>query len=209
MATPRPVVKGLDNGQLRALCAELAEQVRSFDPDVVVGIATGGVDVAMEIARSLGTAPPVLIVKSQRPGTRIKEGRLASSTIKSLPLPLANLARVLEVEYREVRYYARLSANGPDQALPASRIQGLDALAAGLVGAARVLVVDDTLDSGETMSGVLSATRSANPAAEVRSAVLATTWRRPPVTADYVLHPRLLLRLPSSFDARLPSSFDV
>jgi hypoxanthine phosphoribosyltransferase len=201
MATLRPAVQGLDNSQLRAMCVDLAERVRDFDPDVVVGIATGGAGVALEVAQALGTGASVLIVKSQRPGTRIKQGRLASSAIKSLPRRLADVARLLEVEYRELRYYVRLSANGPDQPVRESRIEGLDALVQGLLGAARVLVVDDTLDSGETLSGVLRATRAADPVAEVRSAVLATTWRRPPVTADYVLHPRLLLRLPSSFDA--------
>lgn len=201
MATLRPVVRGLDNSQLHAFCADLAEQVREFEPDVIVGIATGGADVAVSMAAALGTGARVVIVKSQRPGTKIKEGRLASSVIKALPRPMANIARLLEVEYREQRYYMRLMADGAERSLPQSRIEGLGALVEGLATAERVLVVDDTLDSGETMSGVLRATRDANPAAEVRSAVLATTWRRPPVKADYVLHPRLLLRLPSSFDA--------
>ncbi len=40
-----------------------------------------------------------------------------------------------------------------------------------------------------------------NPLAEVRTAVLTSTWRRPPVVPDYLLFQRTLLRLPWSFDA--------
>jgi len=196
----KPAVKQVTRAEVDALCTELADQVRGFDPDLVVGIATGGADIAAALAQALG-GTRLTIVKSQRPGTRIKQGRLASRAIASLPERLANLARWGEVEYREARYYLQMRRqHGVDRADLMGRIERPEALASAVDGASRVLVVDDTLDSGQTLRGVVQAVRAANPRAEIRSAVIATTWRRPPVVPDYVLQGRPLLRLPSSFD---------
>jgi len=186
--------------EVRALCTELADQVRGFEPDLIVGIATGGADIAAALAKALG-GTRLAIVKSQRPGTRIKQGRLVSRVIAALPERLADLARWAEVEYREARYYLQMFRHGVDRSDPVTRIERPESLAEAVAGASRVLVVDDTLDSGQTLRGVVQAARAANPKAEIRSAVIATTWRRPPVLPDYVLQGRLLLRLPSSFDA--------
>lgn len=200
MVLQRPAVKRVTHRELRAMCVELADRIRPFDPDLVVGIATGGADVAEAIAASLG-GTRVVIVKSQRPGTLIKQSRPVSQLLASLPERLANLARWFEVEYRELAYYVHVRRHGEDRSDPQDRIVDPHALAETVAGASRVLVVDDTLDSGQTLRGVVDAVREANRGAQVRTAVIATTWRRPPVHPDYVLQPRLLLRLPSSFDA--------
>ncbi|WNB85440.1 phosphoribosyltransferase family protein [Cellulomonas sp. ATA003] len=162
------------------MCAELTHQVRAFAPDVVVGIATGGSEIAEEIADELGGCR-LVVVRSQRPGTLLKQGRHASRVLSWLPERLANLARWVEVEYREARYYLDERARGPEP-VPTGRIREPEALADAVLLASRVLVVDDTLDSGQTIRGVVEAVRAANPTAEVRTAVIATTWRRPPMT---------------------------
>ncbi|GAA2721746.1 phosphoribosyltransferase [Cellulomonas aerilata] len=200
MVLQRPAVKRVTHSELRAMCVQLADRIRPFDPDLVVGIATGGADVAEAIAQALG-GRTVAIVKSQRPGTLIKQSRPVSRLLASLPERVANLARWFEVEYREVAYYVHVRRHGSDQAEVQGRIVDRESLARAVAGAARVLVVDDTLDSGQTLRGVVDAVKDANPQAQVRTAVIATTWRRPPVHPDYVLRPRLLLRLPGSFDA--------
>lgn len=195
----KPAVRRVGSSELTAMCAELTRQVRGFDPDVVVGIATGGSDIAEAIADELG-GRRLVVVRSQRPGTLLKQGRHAARVLAALPERLANLARWVEVEYREARYYLDERTRGPEPA-PTDRIRDPEDLADAVALAGRVLVVDDTLDSGQTIRGVVETVRAANPTAEVRTAVIATTWRRPPMTPDYVLQPRLLLRLPSSFDA--------
>lgn len=200
MALHRPAVASVTHDQLLAMCVRLAERIRPYEPDLVVGIATGGADVARAIAGALG-GTPVTIVTSQRPGTLIKKSRPVSRVLSSLPERLANLARWFEVEYREVAYYLHVRRDGEDTSDLQARIVEPERLAAAVVDASRILVVDDTLDSGQTLRGVVDAVRAANPRARVQTAVIATTWRRPPVHPDYVLHPRLLLRLPSSFDA--------
>lgn len=200
-AIRRPTVRSVSTAELHELCLALAEQVCDFDPDVVVGIATGGAEVAEEITRVLGGSARLVIVKSQRPGTRVKQGRLVSVLLAGLPQRAADVLRWAEVEHRELLYYRKLRRHGTDRTEAQTRIVRPDVLANAARGAERVLVVDDTLDSGQTLSGVVAATRAASPTAEVRTAVIATTWRRPPIMPDHYLHDRLLLRLPSSFDA--------
>lgn len=203
MAVSRPTVQTLDDAGLENSARMLAVEVGGFDPEVIVGIATGGVPVAHGVSRELPGSPPVVTVKSQRPGTNVKRGALVSRSIKALPRVVADVARWAEVEFREARYYyaQHRRPHSADLSGSGMRIVDPDALRDGVAGAQRVLVVDDTLDSGQTIAGVVEAVRRAVPRADIRTAVIATTWRRPPLRPDYVLRPRLLLRLPSSFDA--------
>jgi len=210
----RPQVRRVDQDGLRELCRSLALQMGDFAPDVVVGIATGGADVAEHVVSALGGSPRLVITRSQRPGTRLKQKPLFAWALKAMPEALANAARWFEVEYREARYHLEASADrlraggglarrllGARRPHPSSQIVRPDLLAAAVAGAARIAVVDDTVDSGQTLVGVTEAVAAANPAAQIRTAAIATTWRRPPVQPDYVIQGRLLLRLPSSFDA--------
>lgn len=199
MAVLRPTVRTVDDTGLDEFARRLAVQVAAFDPQVVVGIARGGVGIAEAVARELGGSPRMVVVRSQRPGTRVKERPFTSQAIRALPQAVADVARWLEVEYREASFYAR--GRGSSSLGQDVRVVDPDALHDGVAGADRVLVVDDTLDSGQTMAGVVQVARRSVPRAEIRTAVIATTWRRPPLDPDYVLQPRLLLRLPSSFDA--------
>lgn len=67
---------------------------------------------------------------------------------------------------------------------------------------ARILVVDDAVDSGATLRTVIATIRSTWPDAEIRSAVLTVTRSRPLILPDYTLYPRgTLLRFPWSLDA--------
>src|SRR3712207_9273001 len=88
----RPAVKRVTRGELRDMCVQLAGRIRPFDPDLVVGIATGGADVAEAIAHALGERR-VVIVTSQRPGTLLKQSRPVSQLLASLPERLPNFAR--------------------------------------------------------------------------------------------------------------------
>jgi hypoxanthine phosphoribosyltransferase len=107
----------------------------------------------------------------------------------------------MEVEARE-----RMLIRRPVDVTPAAEeMVASSGLRAAAVGAQRILVVDDTVDSGRTLSTVTAAVRLVQPGAEVKTAVLASTWRRPPVRPDFCLLERTLLRMPWSFDAS-PSS---
>ena len=73
---------------------------------------------------------------------------------------------------------------------------------AALENARRVLIVDDTVDSGKTLLAASEAVRRAiGEDVQIRTAVITSTWRNPPVRADYCLYDRTLVRFPWSFDA--------
>lgn len=201
MGVQRPRVEGLDNSGLRSLCRRLADLVRTFQPDLVVGIANGGTVVAQEIVEALGRRPRLVVVTSQRPGTQVKSRPLVARAIRSMPRRLTNPARWLEVELREARHHLAHRRTTVLETPLVGRVASPHVLTAAMRDVERVLVVDDTVDSGQTLAGVVALAQRANRAAEVRTAVLASTWRRPPLQPDYVLEPRVLLRLPTSIDA--------
>lgn len=200
MPRANAVVRTVDRSDFARLCRDLADQVSSFAPDLVVGIRTGGLPVAQALQLHLPGRPEVVALKIQRPGTRVKEAVRLGSVLPKLPQPVLDSLRILEVEYREARHRLRLRATrGPaERALP---VGGIEELRAAAPSAQRILIVDDTVDSGLTLLAAIDAVRSISPTARIQSAVIASTWRRPPVVPDYCLHNRLLLRMPWSHDA--------
>jgi hypoxanthine phosphoribosyltransferase len=83
------------------------------------------------------------------------------------------------------------------------------ALRVWLTGAGRrlsLLVVDDAVDSGATLSRVLAAVAGlAPPGTEIRSAVIAVTTKSPCVEPTYALYRQRLCRFPWSIDAPTPT----
>ncbi len=194
--TVRPSRRDLYGEDFSALCADLVEATGSFAPDLVVGIETGGARVAEAMLAGLGR-PAYVAVRLQRPATKAKSQLRLGGVIRRLPRPVADVLRWVEVEARELSLRRRTV----DVDRMATGIEGLPRLRSAAAGARRVLVVDDTIDSGVTLSVVRRAAERSAPGADVRTAVLASTWRRPPVRPDYCLLDRTLLRLPSSLDA--------
>jgi hypoxanthine phosphoribosyltransferase len=191
-----PATLDLDATRFEDACRGLADAVRQFEPDLVVGVATGGAVVARSVAPHLSGRPPVVEVELKRPSTRLKERVGAGRLLARLPGRAKNVLRWLEVEVREHALgrkrdaRERAEAHVPDAGL-------VDALR----GAERTLVIDDTVDTGRTLVAAVELARAAEPAAELRTAVLASTFRDPPVRADYCLFDRTLLRMPWSLDS--------
>ncbi|MCZ2803678.1 phosphoribosyltransferase family protein [Modestobacter sp. VKM Ac-2983] len=192
----RPERRDVYGEDFDVLCRDLADDTRAFDADLVVGVETGGARVAEAMLPHLGN-PAYATVRWQRPATKAKD-RLGMGAVTSrLPRPLADALRWLEVEGRELALGRRPLVVQPG----AESLLASSDLHARAATSRRILVVDDTVDSGLTLSVVTRAVEMAQPAAEVRTAVLASTWRRPPVRPDHCLLDRTLLRLPWSFDA--------
>lgn len=174
-------------------CAELAGQASSFNPDLIVGIATGGVYVAEEMQPHLGNIP-VAIIKLQRPGTAVKEKLGARAILKFLPERVTNVLRRIEVWFREKHLQRGIAA---PQGVPRPAENWDESVTA----ASRIIVVDDTIDSGRTIAAVIDYIAETNAAAEVQTAVIASTWQNPPLTPDHCLYDRTLVRFPWSMDA--------
>lgn len=195
-----PPVMDLTDRTFGTACDQLAEAVSEYEPDVVVAIATGGVHVAEAMAPKLPSEPVLEHLVLRRPSTGAKERFKAGAVLKRVPAWGANALRWLEVEAREFGLRNEDPSVGAEPMVRAS--PGLCPEASDTVGSARrLLIVDDTVDSGRTLSAAKEIVlRAGASPSGIRTAVLTSTFRRPPVRPDYCLHDRLLIRFPWSFD---------
>ncbi|HTW72132.1 MAG TPA: phosphoribosyltransferase family protein [Acetobacteraceae bacterium] len=206
-ATPRsppPVARGLintlDPPRFAAACASLMQQAMDrFDPDVLVGVRTGGLVVAEAMADSVQNRVPVMPLTCRRASTSAK------SRFGLLPAVLAVLPQAVVDGLRWLEHRL-LSALRRRKSTP-QEIDHAEAMAIGEyltahAAARRVLVVDDAVDSGVTLSTVLRLLREAAPGGtELRSAVVTVTLDQPLVEPDFALYRGVLCRFPWSFDA--------
>jgi uncharacterized protein len=170
---------------------------RDYAPVLLVGVRTGGLVVAETMARV--SSLPVLPLTCRRPTTAFK------SRLPGLKPLLATLPESLLNALRRVEH--RLASSHRGAAQP-TQIDQAEAIAIGnwlriLSRGARVLVVDDAVDSGATLATVLQTLRDVcPPEVEVRTAVITVTTEDPVVAPDYTLYRGVLCRFPWSFDAR-------
>lgn len=181
-------------------CAELMRTVeRDYAPALLVGIRTGGLMVAETMAGAATPVLPVLPLTCRRPTTAFK-ARFPGlkPLLATLPEPLLDALR--RAEHRLV--------SGHRRAARPAQIDLLEAMAIGdwlriLWRGARVLVVDDAVDSGVTLATVLQTLRDVGPPeVELRTAVITVTTQDPIAAPDYALYRGVLCRFPWSFDAR-------
>lgn len=174
----------LDEALLRQHCKVLQEQIEAvYHPDLIIGIATGGVKVAEYMFGDV----PHITVTCRRPSTKTKENAEGVMCIvRCLPVSVRNFMRMVEAFIMRIRKKEQvLSVEFLEEAMPEAK---------------RVLVVDDAVDSGRTLKSVLEAL---NGGPEVRSATITITTSSPYVAPDYYLYnDKTLIRFPWSKDYR-------
>lgn len=170
----------LNNTEFTEACRLLEERCRPFDPDLVIGIATGGA----VIAEKMFTSVRHITVTARRPSSSGKD-RVTPlmNVVRRLPVPVKNLMRMAESRILSFKRPV------PPELAP---IETGDAK--------RILVVDDAVDSGATLYGVLSAIETDG---SVKSAVMTVTTSKPLVYPDFsIYHNHTLIRFPWSMDNR-------
>lgn len=181
-------------------CAALMQLVAQDGwPDALIGIRTGGVYVAEAMAKSIDFSVPVMSLTCRRPSTKTKSKFGAiKKIVSSLPRPVVDKLRVIE--------HAMLTKK-PQKARPENYSFDLGELAilddwlreAGPNPS--IVVVDDAVDTGTTLSLVLDAVSHRAPGGLIRSAVITVTTAKPWATPRYTLFRRQLCRFPWSLDA--------
>lgn len=179
----------LRDRELKDRCMELSHLIdRDYKPDLVVGIATGGVMVAGMMFPSVQHCDVVV----RRPSTRNKNS-FFKAFLSVMPMWILDRMRILEAWWLE-------------KTSDASKIRNLDLseeTARIITRSCRVLVVDDAVDSGVTLSSVLQAIGKVGGSREVRSAVITVTTGSPVVRPDYCLfNDNTLIRFPWSSDMK-------
>lgn len=182
-------VTTLDNPAFAVACSQLEEMSRGFAPDLIVGIASGG----EYMARIMFSDIDHIAIESRRPSTAGKEGHdFIWMIIRNSPLWIRDNMRRIESLFLA----SRQPKAATSLALSSEQIKAA-------AEARRILVIDDSIDSGATMKRVIDALRIASPDAIIATAVITVTTRNPVVNPDFCLYSdRRLVRFPWSKDFR-------
>jgi uncharacterized protein len=195
-----PPVRTLQLPAFDSACAELMQLVEAdYSPILVVGIRTGGLVVAQSMIRAAATSLPVVALTCRRELTQLKSRlKPVRALLSALPQPAADLLR--RVEHRLIT--APRAHRARPRQIDRAEAEAIGARVTMLPSPAKILVIDDAVDSGATLTTALQVLRDVcPPGTEIRSAVITQTLDHPIVRPDYVLHRDTLCRFPWSFDA--------
>ena len=134
-------------------------------------------------------------VTLQRPSTKRKNGTV-NNLLKCLPTGVLDLMRMAESYLLAVRRKAKGQS-------PAAKVDLHEGLAAELKEAIQpcILVIDDAIDSGDTLYAIVEALKGVNPKAAIQIAVMTETTGHPRIHADFTLYQnKTLIRFPWSND---------
>ncbi len=185
-------VKTLDQRGLQAAAEQLRARVaKDFAPQLLIGVRTGGYVVAEYFSQA--TQPvPLAPITCRRPSTGKKQ---KSSALKKLllkaPVFLTNQLRVAEHIWLTQMKEPVLRSFTFDEAEIALIKQ---------MGATKILILDDSVDSGATLKAVFDALKLACPNAIIKTAAITVTTENPLLKPDYSLYHYVLCRFPWSLD---------
>lgn len=169
--------------------------------DAIVGIRRGGSIVCDAFLRHFPTdkAGERFDISLQRPSTKHKGGNL-NRLLKHLPYSLLNGMRMAEAYVLA----AHRKIKGPSHTPDVEMEEGLKKILA-TNDKARILVIDDAIDSGDTLWAIVDTLRKTNPEATVETAVMTETTLHPRIRSTYTLYRnRTLIRFPWSNDYKTP-----
>jgi hypoxanthine phosphoribosyltransferase len=185
-------VKTLDSIGLKKASEELRALVaKDFAAQLLIGIRTGGFVVAE--AFSQATQPiPLVPITCRRPSTGKKQkSSLLKKIVLRAPTCINNQLRIAEHIYlTQVK-------------TPSLREVTFDESELALIkqmGANKILIIDDSVDSGGTLKAVYDAVKLACPNANIKTATITTTTEKPLIQPDYCLYHYVLCRFPWSLD---------
>lgn len=177
------------------LCKKLAEQIKAsgFNPDLIIGIKTGGSYVADAIAPFFPIAQKA-DVAIRRKSTASKKQPAIQAMVKLLPVCILNCLRILESLITRHRRHATREGSVSLSAEADSFLT---------IGQRHVLIVDDAIDSGATIRKVTDSLSAKYPHCTFRIAVITVTTPNPIAKADFYLYNNnTLIRFPWAIDAK-------
>ncbi|MDE6021873.1 MAG: hypothetical protein K2G13_00060, partial [Muribaculaceae bacterium] len=177
--------------------AKLVEENASGFFDALVAVHRGGSFVCDAFCRHFprhryGNRHDVTL---QRASTK-RKGNKTGRWLKHLPTPLLDLMRMAESRILSFRHKMKHPSPSPDIEMP----EGLKDLLE-TTSRPKILVIDDAIDSGDTLYAILYTLKKTNRDAEVETAVITETTCHARIGANYSLyHNRTLIRFPWSND---------
>lgn len=199
-------VRTMNRENFRDNCGRLWDLAfEQFRPNIVVGIRSGGwwVGEAMKMARTPANVE-FLPLTCRRPSTGNKDkSRLFRLLLKILPYFILNSLRFIEYYLITLpRCRAAWKHGGTRGQIPDTAETAAIAAAVSRLGTpARILVVDDSLDSGGTMLNVAQILRNMLPSnSQLRFAAFTVLGPKPIIDADFALYRSINFRFPWSYD---------
>lgn len=184
-----------DNILFHNLCSKLATKVCNdgFLPDVIVGIASGGSQVATIVAQHFKDAI-LTEVDIHRSTKRGKNSKISRKILAILPFCLLDWLRMAESYFCSIRKTAKRIGE----------VNFRTEIAAKLAKGCKVLIVDDAIDSGTTMKLAVEEISQKFPECTIRTAVITITTDHPVISADYfIFNDKTLIRFPWAIDAKI------
>lgn len=175
-------------------CQEFAKQIQlEYEPDLVIYVARGSYLIGKSMVKVLKV--PLIAVGAQRKGNELKE--LVAPVLSLLPRWLCNLLR---------RWELKSNVHGVQVE---RHIEFLDDISLiGIATIKKVLIVDDSADTGSSMLAVRNLVGSQFPNSEIRTAVLnVMSQSKNAIKIDYSLYEDAMLRTPMSKDSKEYSKF--
>ncbi len=191
-------VQTLDNNGLKEASFSLNTMIfNDFIPNIIIGIRSGGFIVAEIMAQSAKHKPLLLAISRHRASTEKKNKiKGLKSFLKLLPYPITNQLRIWEHKKLTSKPVSKTIEFIPDTNELANLRGFLKAKPES-----KILIVDDAVDSGETMKAVLDLVRKeADPSCIIKTAAITVTTDTPIIKPDYILYNHVLCRFPWSFD---------
>lgn len=162
-----------------------------YHPDAVIGILSGGVPIADIFAQQLGLNGGVALRISVFRQTSKNKKRFLSRIVKLLPTKILDYLRILEAK---MTFRGHTRRRVFDVVLPVELED---------TRYSKILIVDDAIDSGATMSEVLKQVSKEYPNIEIKTAVMTVTTDNPIVCPDYCMYKNsILMRFPWSLDSK-------
>lgn|GEM_PF-306733 len=179
-------------------CQKLKAKVTDvYEPDLVIGVATGGAVVLEHMG--FESDKKTVIIKRQRPFTKVKRNIKLEVWLPYFPRWVNDIIRELELRFNEYCF----NKNNRKLNDKKSELIILQGSVEDFVGAKRILMVDDSVDSGATLTECIDFVRShLSPDAEIRTASINVTFKNPVIPPTYTLYPRTIIRYPWASDVR-------
>lgn len=185
---------------LAKACSQLSLRVKaeSIDPSLIIGIREGGAEVARLMRNDFPEAA-YCEVRLSRPSSQQKSQGLTQRLLRSMPVWLCNVLRIVESRVNEWRSKGKEPVRIGEIHLP----DDVASLLKDLGEKATVLLVDDAIDTGATIRQARLQLLEQFPGITLRVAVITVTIPHPICDADFCLyHNRTLCRFPWSNDYR-------
>ena len=185
---------------LAKACSQLSLRVKaeSIDPSLIIGIREGGAEVARLMRNDFPEAA-YCEVRLSRPSSQQKSQGLTQRLLRSMPVWLCNVLRIVESRVNEWRSKGKEPVRIGEIHLP----DDVASLLKDLGEKATVLLVDDAIDTGATIRQARLQLLEQFPGITLRVAVITVTIPHPICNADFCLyHNRTLCRFPWSNDYR-------